>query len=199
MLLAHGHDPSNDAAIAAFFVYAGIHIGLVIWAVTNRHSWGAIGIFLFPVVGDLAYVIYYFATREPSRGIEAWTPPSTGDTVTATAVLYDRRGRLAMRPGEEGTVVRVEQGGKFVTVKSSNGKLFEDLRPNGRLQVMKVLESHSQTEPDRESRPAPPPDSARAALRSQLEELSRLHEDGLINEEELSAKRRQLLGLDQRG
>lgn len=176
-----------------------IHLGVLVWAVANRHPWWAIGIFLFPIVGDIVYVIYYFSTQEPgpSPSTELWKEPTTpGETVRAIARTYNRQGFLAMRAGEEAVVVKVDRrgGGKraFVTVVGPNGKQLSGLTSK----VLRVVKPAPGEGP--ESAPSAPslPGRGHTELRPQLEELARLREDGLITEEEFTAKKRKLLGID---
>lgn len=50
--------------LLALLAMLGLHLGVIVWATMEKEPWWGIGIFLFPWVGDIAFTIYYFATRE---------------------------------------------------------------------------------------------------------------------------------------
>jgi hypothetical protein len=173
-----------------------VHLGVLLWAISNKQPWWALGVFFFPLVGDLAYLIYYFSTSDTPRRsgtIPLKTPPKPGDTVTAHGRVYDRRGSLAMRRGEVATVTHVSADGKFLSVRSSSGKVFKELRPGG-LTFTQVGASKGAVEAP--ERLLPSPTSTETDVRQALQEAAQLRSDGLITEEEFTAKRRKLLGLD---
>lgn len=66
MVVAYGHE-QDDQVIVWLVLYLAVHLWFVVWAVRNRQPWWALGIFFFPVVGDISYLIYYLATRSESR------------------------------------------------------------------------------------------------------------------------------------
>jgi hypothetical protein len=61
-----------------------IHVALIVMAVRHKEPFWGIGIFLFPLVGDIAWTIYYFSTheqrernggREPAVTTSSWVAP----------------------------------------------------------------------------------------------------------------------------
>jgi hypothetical protein len=54
-----------------------LHLGVMAFAIDNRHPWGAVATFLFPGVGDISYLLYNAASR-PSHHSERVAGTSIG-------------------------------------------------------------------------------------------------------------------------
>lgn len=179
---------------ALLLVYLVVHLSIVVWAISNRHPWGAIGVFLFPVVGDIAYVIYYFGSRERADPLV----PRASDTPEG-AIFETAR---AVRPGgltglvPPGTPVRVT---RRLTSSSVEAELPNGTRGNFYRSELRPIEKQigEEAQPKAESPTTPHPSTTPQSSNwyAEIRELAVLLEEGLITEEEFRAKKRQILGL----
>lgn len=177
-----------------------VHFLVLIWAIANRHAWWAIGIFLFPLVGDIVYVIYYFSSRE---GADPAPPPADfrpGQTVVVRKNALWHQGAVFLRKGEKGLLTHVEPVTWTVTVRRPDGLAItgyqtRDFYIDRNVPLKDDLDERRPTR-SQDDRHSAAPAATQSDLRNQLEELRSLRDDGLISDEEFSAKKRQILGLD---
>lgn len=166
-----------------------IHLGVLVWAVANRDPWWAIGIFLFPIVGDIVYVIYYFGSQgpRPSRSTGSSWQVQEGDLVE-TRVRIGITGSNEVIPKGTTLTVRDVQDNR-VRVEDPSGVRYrlytEDLS---------LIRRAQGNPPPLPGTGAEMPPAKRYA--DELRELAALRDDGLITEEEFTAKKRKLLGID---
>lgn len=83
-LLLAAHDGPVSAGIGTFLLV--MHFAVLVWAIRNRHAWGAILVFLLPLLGDIIYTIWYFASATST------TTPHPAPATVPTPPLFSGSG-----------------------------------------------------------------------------------------------------------
>lgn len=190
----------EDPDVLLGLLILAAHLGVLIWAITNKHAWWALGIFFFPVVGDIAYAIYYFGTREqqePTPRTGRWNL-DIGDVVQ-NQVPIRIKGTHNWIPRHTRLIVTRLIRKNVLQVKLPSGAHHEAYADH--LSLIRRHDAPAEPSPASNTRPAraTSKDMAHAsgpAYAEELRELATLRDEGVISDQEFTQKKRQLLGLD---
>lgn len=187
---AHGPDP---IAIGVFLAYLAAHIGVTVWAARSGHVWWAIGVFLFPIIGDIAYAIYRGSTPKtgPAMRVTDWDV-RVGDVCRTAHELRVKKSGDRIPRGAEVEVVGVDDEQGLLEVRFSNGLTLKMERPH----LAFVRRGDGSFVPTSRERVAGRSEAETTDdIGQQIRQLAQLHDEGLITDEEFAAKKRRILGI----